>query len=187
MVRLIILVVVAAVLVVAVAVWSPTPPEEAIIAGRYDAEGGKTLEDIRTEQSRLRDRELPGEEPEEPPVLNIDVHVDTASGKNRLVFNVTEEHGYYVEEFVIQFWYKDSPDVETPEDSLWSMAHPLDKYVKANDTLTDCVDLVTAELELFGGDMGTDENWGAQIINHGRARLHDPDPLPALGDAGTCR
>ena len=185
--RLAILVVFAGILAVALAVRPAKSPEDDDYTGAFDADGNKKIEDIRREQSRLRDRELPGQEPEEPPVLNIDVHVDAASGKNRLLFNITEEHGYYVEEFNIQFWYKDNPEVQGPEDSPVSFIHPLDKYVKAHDTLADCVELSWAELIPVNGDMGTDENWEAEIIRHGRARLQNPDPLPVLGDAGTCR
>lgn len=136
-------------------------------------------------QTMLGARPLAGEEPPEEPDLQIQVAVNTTSGKNRLDFWITEAHGYYVEEFVLEFWYKTEPDMQ-PEDSPLTVPHNLQAYVQANQTLRDCVEVVPAELDRVGGDIGTTENWGARILRHGRARVKNPDPLPPLADRLPC-
>jgi len=183
--RLILLVVVAAGLAVGLALRPAKPPETSF-EGTIDDALNRSKEDLRMQGELLWRRPLPGEEPPEPPVLHIDVNVDTSSGKNRLVYNITEEHGYYVESFKVEFWYKDE-EHPTKEDSPLVIPVPIENYVKANDTLTSCIEVVPAELAEIGGDIGTSENWEATIERHGRYRAQNPDPLPPLADAHTCR
>jgi len=185
--RLIILLAVAGVLAVALALRPAKPPPPAF-EGTIADDKNRDRKELDLLGTRLWLRELPGEEPPEPPILHIDVAVDTSSGKNRLVYNITEEHGYYVETLWVDFWYKDA-EHPTKEESLLVVTHPIENYVKANETLTGCIELNPAELEDVGGDIGTTENWGARIYRKegSRARAQNPDPLPPLGDAGACR
>ncbi len=138
------------------------------------------LADIRLLQTVLAKRDLAGEEPADPPELSIRVEVDRSSGKNTLCAYITEAHGYYVESFRIRFWYKGGDEYPDPESSPLKVTHYANAYVKANDTLKECIQVVPAELNQIGGDIGTSEDWDAEITMHGRARLENPDPLPPL-------
>ena len=144
------------------------------------------IDEIRVKQTELCKRPLPGRDPAEPPNLAVTVEVDRSSGKNRLYFNITESHGYYVETFRIQVWYK-GEGVTGPEGSRLSFTVYVDDYLKANETLRTCAEVVPAELAHVGGDMGTTANWDAKIIWHCRAREKNPDPLPVVTDMGRCR
>lgn len=137
-------------------------------------------EQIRQRQKLLEERDLPGEDPPDPPELSIQVEVDRSSGKNSLCAYITEAHGYYVETFEINMWYKGRDEITGEETRPLSFRHYANKYLKANDTLKECIQVVPAELSLVGGDIGTSEDWDAEIIRYGRARLENPAPLPPL-------
>jgi hypothetical protein len=178
--RLLILLALAVVLAVVLAkkVTSPPSPEgdsRAVTENQSD----NTNDPSDPTHELLWKRDLPGEEPPVEPELSIRVEVNTSSGKNQLDFYISEAHGYYVETFQIDFFWKEQPDMEVDESPL-IVPHYLDDYVKANETLKDCIQVVPAELRHVGGDIGTTENWGARIRSHGRARVQNPDPLPAV-------
>ncbi len=180
--RLLILIVLAGVLAVYFAVGTNRAP--AVVETATDDDEWMTREErerIEIEKIELWRRPLPGEEPSEPPELAVTVEVDRASGKNRLCFNITEKHGYYVETFRIQVWYT-REDVTGPENSPLRFTVYKNEFLKANDTLRTCAEVVPAELVLVGGDIGTTQNWDATMIYHGRARLKNPDPLPIITD-----
>ena len=143
-------------------------------------------ERIDKEKIELSKQLLPGKEPAEPPDLAVTVELDRSSGKNRLYFNITESHGYYVEAFRIQVWYK-REGVTGPENSPLSFSVYKNEFLKANETYRTCAEVVPAELSRVGGDMGTTQNWDASIIYHGRAREKNPDPLPAVTNKDRCR
>lgn len=178
-----ILIVVAAGLVVYVAMRAPVPAKEEMTFDDGISEEERAR--IREVQSLLQDRDLPGEEPVEPADLSVRVEVETASGKNRLYYYITEAHGYYVETFDIEFHYKPTPDATAFDSPLvWNQF--VNDYVKANETLVGCLEVVPAELDKVGGDIGTSENWGASIPSYGRARLQNPDPIPPLSRVAEC-
>ena len=183
--RLVILLAVAVVLAIGVAYKINRPVPEAIEEPDSELDADEDLESLREKQKTLRERDLPGSEPPEEPDLSIQVEVNTQSGKNRLVFYITEAHGYYVEEFDIAFWYKEKPDTDF-EESPVSFVHHLENYVRAGETLRDCIEVVPAELRHVGGDIGTSENWGARILRHGRSRAENPARLPPLADRLPC-
>lgn len=141
------------------------------------------------ERKTLAQRPLPGREPEDPPEapedFSVVVEVDHSSGKNRLYFNISEKHGYYVETFRLLAWYK-KPGVTGPENSPLTVPDYVNDYLKANDTLRRCIEIVPAELSRVGGDMGTSENWEARIDEYNRARVKDPDPLPRVTRMHSC-
>jgi len=118
--------------------------------------------------------------------MAVAVEVDRSSGKNRLFFNITESHGYYVETFRIQVWYV-RPGVTGPENSPLHFTIYKDDFLKANETYRTCAEVVPAELALVGGDMGSTENWDARIIWQCRAREKNPDPLPIVTNMDRCR
>jgi hypothetical protein len=181
--RLVILLVLAVILGVALyAKMSAAPPAEARTAGADDNHGisREELAKIRECQKTLPQRDLPGEEPVEPPELSAQIEVDRASDKNRLCIYITEAHGYYVETFRLRAWFKGRDEASGEETRIYEFGHIVNKYLKANDTLKECLEVVPAELAKFGGDIGTDEDWGVEIAFHGRARMQDPDPLPRL-------
>ncbi|MGB0716940.1 MAG: hypothetical protein ACPGXK_13745 [Phycisphaerae bacterium] len=121
--------------------------------------------------------ELPGDEPEQEPVFDIQVEVDHSTKKNRLIFNISELNGYYAESLRILFWYQSQPGME-PEESPLRLEHYMDKYVASNKILRECIELVPAEMRHIDHDIGQAENWAARVIHHNRARVTDPDILP---------
>lgn len=184
--RLLILIVLAGGLAVYFAVGKNNAPAVVeTVAEDDDWMTKEELERIRKEGIDLSKRPLPGKEPAEPPNLAVTVEADRTSGKNRLYFNISESHGYYVESFRIQFWYKRG-GVTGPDDSPLPLTHYVDNFLKANDTFRTCAEVVPAELSRVGGDMGTTQNWDAKIIWHGRAREKNPDPLPLVTDMDRC-
>jgi hypothetical protein len=186
--RLLILIVLAGGLAVYFAAGKNRAPAVIEPAAEDENAGGMSkeeIEKIRLEQTELCKRPLPGVEPPEKPDLAVTVEVDRTSGKNRLYFNVSESHGYYVETFRIQAWYK-REGVTGPEDSPLEWTLYVDNYLKANETFRTCAEVVPAELSRVGGDMGTTANWDATTIWHGRARAKNPDPLPFVTDMGRC-
>ncbi|MCH7808054.1 MAG: hypothetical protein IIB60_02410 [Planctomycetes bacterium] len=183
--RFVILVLVALALAALAAVKFSNPAQPATTTEPGETMTDADRRDLEELQKMLGVRDLPGEEPPEPSDLSIQVEVNQTSGKNRLDFWISEAHGFYVESFNIEFWYKEEPDVE-PEDASLRFVHIFDRYVPANETVKGCIEVVWAELSHVGGDIGATENWGAQIISHGRSRMKNPDPLPLLSDAGGC-
>ncbi|RME37647.1 MAG: hypothetical protein D6788_09025 [Planctomycetota bacterium] len=186
-IRLVILLVVAGGLAVYWAVRTPPSPKTSA-AGEDDVTflGDRSQEEIRLMQTPLGKRPLPGVTPDVPPELSIRVEVDPSGKKNRLYYYITEAHGYYVEEFTIDFFYKPTPET-TKEDSPLVVQQDVQNYVKANETFTGCMDFTWRDLRDVGGSMGTDENWGADIVRHGRYREENPDPLPLIPDVAQCR
>jgi hypothetical protein len=186
--RLLILIVLAGGLAVYFAARKNRAPSVVVTTAEDQGGDGMTLEDrVRkeTEKIELCKRPLPGVEPPEKPDLAVTVEVDRTSGKNRLYFNISESHGYYVETFRIEAWYK-REGVTGPEDSPLSVGLYVENYLKANETFRTCADVVPVELSRVGGDMGTTANWDAKIIWHCRARAKNPDPLPFVTDMGRC-
>ncbi len=124
-------------------------------------------------QLELRERHLEGEEPDVPPVFQIQVEVPQDVGGNRIYLHITEEHGYYVETFNIYLYKKETPD------QFVELRY--NRYLEANGTLTIKENIVGPELATnFGGEMGTSEDWEARVQRYGRARVENPDPLPEL-------
>ncbi len=183
--RLLILIVVAGALAVGLALRPMKPEKAGQTKPGYQVPGNRTIEAIRQGKQSLKKRNLPGETPPEAPIFHIDVEVDRSNGKNRLVYYLTEEHGYYVQWFRINFWYTDGT-IESADESPLVVPQAIERYLKANDTLTYCLEVVHPELEKIGGDIGTSENWEATIVSYGRYRAQNPDPLPVLGEAGAC-
>ena len=130
-------------------------------------------------QTALSKRALAGEEPAEEAEFDVQVEVDTTGQKRRLYFYLTEAHGYYVETIDIDFYYKPTPDTEYEESPLVVPVH-LDEYLKANEVGEGCIEVVHAELDDVSEEitMGTSENWEAVVVDYGRARAENPDPLP---------
>lgn len=131
-------------------------------------------------------RPLKGHEPLVPPEFDIYVEVDPTGEKNRLFFYITEAHGYYVESLNVLFYYKPTPDT-TPDDSPLAVSVYLDDYITAGETYKGCTDVTDHELSRIGGVMGRSENWGATVVDYGRARETNPDPLPEVSPVGKCR
>ena len=119
--------------------------------------------------------DLPGEQPAEPPDLELDFSVDPADGKNRIYFTISEAHDYYVESFVLEFWYLTDPDTEYEESPI-QIEHYVDMYIKAGDVLEYCSDVVFAELDRAGVEMGTIDNWAGRITGRGSTRYRSAHP-----------
>lgn len=132
-------------------------------------------------QGTLDTLDLPGSEPAEDPDLAVQVEVDRSKGKNRLYFTISEAHGFYVEQFQVRFWYV-KPGVTGPEDSPVSPTQFFDRFLPAKGTLRVCMEVVPAELDHVGGDIGDSGDWDAEIVWHGRARTENPDPMPPRTD-----
>lgn len=184
--RLLILIALAAGLAIFIAM-RPDAPAQALPDGpTFETNPeGDAEEVIRTLQTPLWDRDLPGEDPPEEPDLYVTVEVDTSEGKNRLVYFVTEAHGYYVEGFKIEFYFLPDPGVEELDEPL--LTQRINDLLEANSTLRGCLEVVPAELRTVGGSIGSSENWDALVIWHGRARVEDPEPLPNVFQPNKCR
>lgn len=178
-VRLIILVVVAGGMAVFLATNRSKQP--ATMAIDAPAEADVVSQEVRDKSKVPSEIPLPGSEPDDPPVVPDDfavtVEVDTSKGKNRLYFNITEKHGYYVETFRLTAWFK-RPGVEEPEDSPLQVPVYLPEYLKANETLRTCIEVVPAELRRVGGSIGKSEDWEARIDYYHRAREKNPETFP---------
>ncbi len=184
-VRLVILLVLAAGLSIFLAVRASAPPTETQVSDNLSAQ---ELERHRSEKQHVWQHPLEGEEPPVPPELDIQIEVDPTGKKNRILYYITEAHGYYVEAFEIDFWYKPTPDTTKEESPLVRTQLLSSYYLKAKETLKGCFDVVTAEMDVIGGEMGTNENWGVEVFHHpqGRARMQNPDRFPQVGNATRC-
>ena len=183
-IRLIILVAVAGVLAVMFAVRSTAPPARVAAIQQNSflpSDEGKSREQVAQEQQTVLQWDLPGEEPPEPADLSVRVEVDSTGQKNRLYLYITEAHGYYVEDFTAVIWRKSDGDATEPEDSALQINHPINKYLKANETLVDCLELVKPELDKVDGDIGQTGDWEAFVERYGRARAENPVEFPPLG------
>ncbi|MBI1826803.1 MAG: hypothetical protein HY287_11155 [Planctomycetes bacterium] len=128
----------------------------------------------------------PGEELKEKAKFDVRVEVDGSGKKNRLYLFVSEQHGYYVETLEITAWRK-GPKVTGPEDSPLAPHIYKNLYIKANETLRTCMEIVPAELRHVHGNIGTSADWEAEVTRCGRARDKNPNPLPPTsGDMGLC-
>ena len=118
----------------------------------------------------LAEFDLPGSEPPEPVVLTVEHEVDTEGGKHRIWATITEEHGYFVETFRLEFYH-----VGTPDHRFDFFA---DKYLPAGGKLKLDILVSAAELDLAGGEMGNTEDWAVEIVQYGRARAETPKNWP---------
>ena len=129
-------------------------------------------------KSLLSEMPLPGREPPETPEFAVEVRVESSDRKNRLYFDITEAHGYYVETLRIQFWRVVTDPVTGAERKYRPLEEYLNVYIKEDETLTHFFELVPAELVLFGGSIGKTGEWHAVITMYDRARETNPVPLP---------
>ena len=183
--RLLILIVVAAGLAVYFASLKSRPVSTKVDAPDESILSAEDRERIDLTQKTLDAFPLPGKEPAEPADLSVQVEVDRSKGKNRLYFTISERHGYYVEQFRIGFWWKKG-GVKEPKNSPLDAEQFFDRYLKANETLRLCMEVVPAELSKVGGDIGTNDDWGTEAAWHGRVRDKNPNPLPPDKDLGRC-
>jgi hypothetical protein len=183
--RLLILIVAAAGLAVYFASLKSRP-----VSTKVDAPDESILSDEERKQIDLTQKmldtfPLSGKEPAEPADLSVLVEVDRSKGKNRLYFTISERHGYYVEQLKVRLWWKKG-GVKEPKDSPLDAEQFFDRYLKANETLRLCMEVVPFELAKVGGDIGRTEDWGSEIAWHGRVRDKNPNPLPPDKDLGRC-
>ena len=187
-VRLLILVVIAGGLAVYFAVAKKPAPiveeDPDIRIMMPDGTGGE-LGKVREEQKLVADQPIGGSEPSVPPDIRVKVEVDTSSGKNRLYFTISEAHGYYLDTFQLLAWWVEE-GVTGPDDSPLNVPIFLNTYKKANETLRTCVEVVPAELDDVGGDIGTTKDWDVKLVKYGRARERNPDRFPVVSETGQC-
>jgi len=165
---LLILIVVLIVVIVIKVTQQPEPAQIADDDPRVPTVAGKA-----GDKRVLRDRPLDGEEPEVPPEFDIQIEVPQGVEGNLIIFNITEQHGYYVESFTVHLFKKETPGQFV---ELY-----YDKYLQAKGTLRVEENIVPHEIiSNFGGEMGTSEDWEARVVRYGRARVEDPDPLPEI-------
>ena len=166
--RLIVLIVVGAALAVYYGTRTPAAPGAHVKIQEFE------LGQIEPNQM-LWHYDLPGEQPAEPPDLELTLSIDSADGKNRIYYTISEANDYYVESFVLEFWYLTDPDTEFDESPI-QIEQPVDLYVKAGEVLEYCTDVVPAELEQVTGEMGTIDNWAGRITGRGGTRYRSANP-----------
>lgn len=183
--RLVILLVVAVGMGVFLLVRSKTPPgQEPELKQNLTAE---QLEHYKLLKMRLSERPLPGEEPPEPADVRVTVEVDSMETKHRLYLYLSETHGYYVETLNVDI-YRVTRDEQTGEqEQQWIVSNPFEIYLEADQILRTCIELVPSEMERIDNDLGTSEDWVAEVASYGRARVENPDPLPPLPEMFQCR
>lgn len=181
--RLLILIVCAAGLAVFLATRAAAPPGEVELPVFLPGDEPEGIEQIREMSTLICDRDLPGSEPQVPPEFDIRLEVDPTGKKNRLYFYITEVHGYYVEAFDIDFYFRENTDIPWEEATFIASTH-LEDILRANETLKGCMDFTNNELPV-AGQMGQTENWMAEV-NHCRARLQNPEKFPLVDDTGKC-
>ncbi len=175
--RLLLLVAIAAGLAIYFASAKSRNPSLILDEPIEDVENEGDLSILESRKLTLDELPLPGRAPAEPADIAVRVEVDRSRGKNRLYFTLSERHGYYVEQFRIAFWWKKGGlDKE----------QFFDRYLLANETLRLCLEVVPAELDMIGGDIGSTSDWDTEISWHGRVRDRNPDPLPPDKDLGRC-
>ena len=120
-------------------------------------------------------------------MVRVSVEVDPEETKNRLYLLFSEAHGYYVETLQVNI-YRVAIDEDTGEEQrTFFMSNPFHCYLKAKEILRHCIDLVPPEMERIDHDLGTSEDWAAEVTSYGRARIENPDPLPPLPEESWCR
>lgn len=182
--RLIILLVVVVGMVVFLVLRPKTPEgQEPELKQNLTAE---EIEHYRVLQTPLSQRPLPGEEPPEPADVQATVEVDPTETKNRLHLHFSETHGYYVEALNVDIYHVSEEEETGDQVQQWLMSNPFNVYIEANQILRCWVELVPAEMERVGNDLGTSEDWVAEVTSYGRARVENPDPLPPLPDTLPC-
>lgn len=161
---------------------APTCHEQAFLPGDDDL----TLEQIRSKaQGNLSDYDFDCDAPPEPPAFEFDVRVRPGDPKHRLYFDVRETHGCFVAYLNIAFFYKPEPDSSIDASPL-IVPHTVPTFLVERRTLTSCIEVVDRELKMIGGQIGTSENWGAEMTSIGRACRQAPDPLPPVSDLPAC-
>jgi len=109
------------------------------------------------------------------PEYELEISRDPSDGKNRLTFTLGEAHDFYVQSFKLEFWYKPDPDT-TCETSPYCVEVPLDNYIKAGEFYEGCLDLNDAEVGLFGGNMGTADNWDGHVLDFAMTKWCTKNP-----------
>ena len=159
---------------------SPPPDVMGPIRNNMAAE-----EDLKNLPLSHADREPPGDAPDDDPEFEIRAEVNTAGGKSRLNYYISESHGFYVQYLQLSFWWKQRPDM-TAEDSPLEITHEANVYIEAGKELKGCIEVVPAELASVGGEMGTDDNWGAEVLDYWYVRESNPAELPELFERLKC-
>ncbi len=173
-VRLVILLVVLIAVIVYVATKGTRTTDVVIEAG---SEGSSVVysDNPVGPKETLTEMDLPGEEPDVSPEFEIAVRRDADDFKQRIYFEITETHGFFAETFRVRFYF--TPTGKGQAARVLVFLHYVNEFLEANGTLANEVLISDAELDdLIGGDMGSSENWSAEIVMHGRVRIENPDP-----------
>lgn len=171
---------IASVLAVALAIYWATAEETTI---QY-ADG--VPRDIPPNQLMVWQQKIECQPADEPPEMSIEIWVDPTDGKNRIYFDLTEAHGYYVDTCNLTFWYAGAEDGAGWRDSPLVVGHVLNNFVEAHSRLRSCIDIPWAELQKVGGHMGRTEHWRASVEACYRACVGNPERLPNVITAVSC-
>lgn len=184
--RLVILVVLAIGLAVFLALRASRPAQvvEAEDAKAVGDRSPEEREQLDWEQKQLSMLPLECNVPADPPELSIRWEVPPGD-KQAIRYYIDEAHGYYVETFDLEFFYKPTPDTTVDESPVVVPVY-VDNYLKANETFHGCAFVVSAELKDIGGQMGTTENWGAEIVDYGRYCATNPEKLVPRSSTTGC-
>jgi len=172
-VRLVLLLVVLIAVIIYVVTKGPRTTE-VVIDGGPDGTSVVYSDDPVGSKKTLNEMDLPGEEPGVPAEFEIAVRRDADDIKQRIYFEITETHGFFAETFRVRFYF--TPTGKGPDARVLVFMHYINDFLEANDTLAGEVLISDAELGVIGGDMGSTENWSAQLVMHGRVRVDNPGP-----------
>lgn len=172
-IRLLLLLAVLGVVLVVTLTKDETPTVAGTDGGDDDGpitEGGAPTVD---QKKTLMEIDVPGENPAVTPDIQVQVRPDDSSGQNRLYYTITEKHGFFVETFRLRFWYSPSRYQEK-NDEVSVMIFLVNHFLKANDTFEGYTQLTPVEMEIINRQMGTGDNWRAEVLHYGRWRDKNP-------------
>lgn len=157
------------ILLVVAGVWAFREPPSTTLD--FD-EGVTSVGDVKGIRVELGKIPVPGVEPPVPPEFDVTVEVDTTEDRNKLIYRITEKHGFFVDLPTLSLYFK--PTGGTEADEVFAFQRLIVDYIPTNDTLTSVDFVVPAELDEFGGSIGDATNWRAEVTDFGRVRTEDP-------------
>jgi len=116
------------------------------------------------------DPEVDGEPiADQDPEFDVGVDLRQEGPRHVLEFTVTEKHGWAVNCVYVEFWnqeWDEETQVYAPND--YRITHLCKFPLGFNETLVDSTTLIGTDLP-EGVEIGTRDNWGARVVQWGRA------------------
>ena len=120
-----------------------------------------------TVEPEFQKADVEGVVPDITPRFDVEAALHDEGPRKVITFTVTERHGWYADEILIQYWKR-----ERDESGEWKRVTDrapflARKYLDFNSTMVDSTTLYVGDF-LTVEDWGTDENWAAIVGKYGR-------------------